>query len=142
MTGNNEARYVGYLADLFERVADKQALVQDEVVALAAHIRSRYGVLFVQKEANQRFSVRFTVKTSKEDANGKVVSLYVLPPKGEKHKYIRFLAYVEVGTFGKTAKFTGLTVSQVLDLLEDLQRSTSYLNRLQGIEDKAADPDA
>lgn len=141
MTGNTEARNVGYLADLFERVADKHVLVQDEVVALAAHLRSRYGVKFVQKEPNKRFSVRFTVKTSKEDASGKAVSLYVLLPDGDKHRYVRFMAYVEVGTFGKTAKFTGLTVPQILDLLEDLQRSASFLNRLQAIEDKVVEPE-
>lgn len=141
MTGNNQARNVGYLAALFELVADKNVLEQDEVVALAAHLRSRYGVKLVQKAPNQRISVHFTVKSSKEDTNGKSVSLYVLMPDGDKHRYIRFMAYVQVGTFGKTAKFTGLTVPQVIDLLEDLQRTTSYLNRLQGIEEKVVDAD-
>lgn len=129
----------GYLDDLFEHVADKKSLLLDEVVAVAAHIRSRYGVKFMQKASTSRICVRFTVKSSKEDTKGKAVSLYVQVPDGIKHKYVRFLAYVEVGTYGKTAKLVGLSVPQVIDLLEDLQRPTSYVNRLQGIEDKDED---
>ena len=106
-----------------------------EVISLAAHLESRYGIRFMQKTQNA--FCKFTVSLAHAKGDGKSdvkVSIFVLTPDGAGRKSTRFSVYVTRSWALKDPlKFCGLTTQQVFNLLDELSNRDALIYRIFGI---------
>lgn len=126
----------GYLSGLLGKTGDKDLTNHDDIVSVAAVIRSRYGVVFMSNGEGEkkRTFAKFTVNGSKDDPKkGFQVAVYVQKPT-EGFKYVRYYVYVTNNKAGLTSTFKSLSAQQVLDLLTSLHAGYSFLYRLTSVD--------
>ena len=130
----NEAKFVELLSGIVDE--NSKGL---EVISVAAHLKERYGVRFVQKEQNAFCKFTVSLANAKGDGKSEVkVSIYVLPPQGEAHKYTRFSVFVtRAWAQNDPLKFCGLTTQQVFNLLEELSKRDALIYRIFGIREES-----